>query len=336
MSDEHLPDAVGGKWNVLRAGGGSDGLEVPSLPLEVRTAAGPIRLAVGANGEPRLLIPLAQGDSLPAVEPGPALRVGVSTFMHRGRASRFLDLACLSTELESVFSEVVDELLDRIGAGSRVADAVDKTIDDFRALLVPQSQRAPERNRVAGLVAELVILNRLLDISSSAWQAWRGPAGDRHDFRIRNTSLEIKASLRAGASIVTVNGLEQLEPSAGGTLHLLHMILEPVAGGLLSIATLGGQVLVKADDPRGLEEMLHAAGCDDINDPAWNRYNFRLDGEQLYSVVSGFPRISPSVFPDGRVPAGVVDATYQIDLGIAESCRVSSALLDALLQEIAS
>lgn len=336
MSDAFPGNSVGGRWNVLRSGGGSDGLEVPSLPLEVRTAAGPVRLAVGSHGEARLLIPLAHGESLPTLEPGPALRIGTSAFMHRGSASRFLDLICLSRELESVFEEVVDELLARIAAGSGVAEAVNKTIDDFRALIVSRPERAPEKNRVAGLVGELVVLNRLLEISSTAWRAWTGPAGDRHDFRARATSLEAKASLRAGASVVTINGLEQLEPPAGGTLHLLHMVLEPVEGGLLNIAALGAQAIAKADDPNALRDLLQAAGCDDISDPAWNRYAFRLEGEQLYSVSSGFPRISASVFAGQKVPAGIVDATYQIDLGFAVNCAVPPARLDEVLQELAS
>lgn len=336
MSETALNGPIGGKWNVLRAGGGSDGLEVPSLPLDVRTAGDPVRLAIGSGGEARLLIPLGRDDHMPIVESGPALSISACILMHKGRALRFLDLTCLSPELETVFAEVVDELLARIAAGSRVSDAVSDTLEDFRALLVPASRRAPERNQVAGLVAELVVLNRLLDISERAWRAWRGPAGDRHDFRTRDTSLEIKASLRAGTKVITINGLEQMEPPTGGNLHLLHMIIEPVAGGLLGISALGNQALAKADDPAGLRKLLHATGCDDIEDPAWNRYTFRLDSEQLYCVDSRFPRISPSVFAEGRVPAGVVDATYQINLDSAESSKAPPERLGMLLQELAS
>lgn len=336
MSDAFSIGSIGGKWNILRAGGGNDGLEVPSLPLEITTAAGPIRMAVGSHGEARLLIPLGKGARLPSIEPGPALGVGLSTFTHRGRATTYLDLVCLSAELESVFAELVHELLRRIAQGTPVAESVQKTVDDFRALLVAQPNRAPEKSRVAGLIAELLMLNRLLDISCSAWRSWRGPAGDRHDFRARDTSLEIKASLHAGASVVTINGLDQLEPPAGGTLHLLHMILEPVGGGLLTVAGLGGQALEKADYPEGVSEMLHAVGCDDVEDSGWNRHAFRLEGEQLYTVTSGFPRISPSIFQAGEAPAGVVEATYKIDLGLAESCQASEVRYSELLRELGS
>jgi len=328
-------ETVTGQWNVLRTGGGVDGLEVPSLPLLVRAPAGPFRLAVGPNGEARLLVPLSLQDRSQALELGPALRIAVSTFTYNGRAARFLDLTCLSTELEGVFADVVDQILARVTAGVDVIRAVIQTIEDFRALLIPRSNNEPDRNRIGGLVAELVILNQLLEISNTAWRAWRGPTGDRHDFRVRNDSLEVKASLRAGTSVVTINGLEQLEPPADGTLHLHHMVLEPVEGGLLTVSALGHQALAKANDQAGLQELLLATGCNDVKDQGWNRFAFRLDGEQLYAVSSEFPRIAPSCFPDGKVPYGVVDATYQIDLAFAEGNRLPPLKLLELLRGFA-
>ncbi|WP_255349498.1 PD-(D/E)XK motif protein [Thioalkalivibrio sp. ALJ24] len=308
---------------------------MPSLALPARTDAGQIRLAVGPNGEARLLVPLARDDSLQSMEAGPALLISVSTLMHKGRASRFMDLMCLSSELETVFGDVVSEILARIAAGANVSQATSETIEDFRALLIPHSHRDIERHRVAGLVGELVILNRLLDLSPSAWRAWQGPAGDRHDFRVRDNSLEVKASLRAGVSVITINGLAQLEPPSDGSLHLLHLVLEPADGSLLSVAALGGQALSKADNPSGLRELLLSVGCSDILDERWNRHTFRLEGEKLYSVSVDFPRIAPSCFEGGDVPAGVVDATYEIDLGFAESCRRPPTEVDELLREFA-
>ncbi len=334
MSESRAEGAVAGQWNVLRAGGGGgDGLEVPSLALAASTDAGRIRLAVGPNGEARLLVPLARDDRPHPMEPGPALRISVSTLMHKGRALRFLDVMCLSNELEAVFGDVVDEILARIAAGAGVSEATSKTIEDFRALLVPQSHRELERSQVAGLVAELIVLNRLLDLSPSAWRTWRGPMGDRHDFRVRDKSLEVKASLRAGVSIVTINGLKQLEPPSNGSLQLLHVVLEAVDGGLLTVSALGGKALSQADDSSGLRELLLSVGCSDIHDQRWNRHAFRLERELLYSVSGDFPRIAPSCFADGDVPAGIVDATYQVDLGFAEDCIRSPAEFEDLLRE---
>jgi hypothetical protein len=301
------------------------------------TEAGPIRLAVGPSGEARLLLPLTPRERPGTIEAGSALRIGVTTLMHRGRAAKFLDIMCLSRELEPVFDEVVDEVLARVAGNVGGVDAVRTTIEDFRALLAMPVQREIERSRLAGLVGELVVVNRLLDLSAAAWRAWRGPEGDRHDFRVRDCSLEVKASLRAGTTEITINGLEQLEPpSGGGSLHLAHFVLEPVEGGLLTVAGLGGQAIARADDPDRLRELLALVGCADIGGAEWNQHSFRIETERLYRVSADFPRIAPSCFAGGVVPPGIVDATYRIDLAFAAGSECPSATFDAILRAMAT
>ena len=201
MSSEALKTTATGNWGLLRAGiqlGG--GLEIPTLPTDVSTVAGQVRLAIGPNEEPRVLLPLADRESPTTIHGGIALSITVSSFNHKGRILRFLDLICLSADLETVFGEVVDEMLVRIARGVGCVDAARSTIEDFRSLLVRAGRAEVDKGRIAGLIAELLVLNRLLDRSSSAWRTWSGPAGQRHDFRAGDTSLEVKASLRPSTS----------------------------------------------------------------------------------------------------------------------------------------
>ena len=333
-----MSDRAGSRWTILRAAGQteSDGLEIPSLPVGTIAQGGQIRLAVGQNGEARLLLPLTSGERAGSIEGGAALQIGVTTLLHRGRAARFLDIVCNASELEHVFDELVDAILARLATNVGVMEAVSATITDFRALLTTPLGRDLDRSRVAGLVAELLILNRLLDYAASAWRAWRGPEGDRHDFRVGDRSLEVKASLRAGATEITVNGLRQLEPPDGGTLHLAHFSFEPVDGGLLTVAGLGSQALARASEPEGLLELLSAIGCADVRAAEWNKHAFRLESERFYQVSSGFPRISPSCFVDGRIPGGVVDATYRLDLAFATAFECPATHVDIILQGMAT
>jgi len=324
-----------GRWSVLRSGRiDGDGLGIPSVPLAARTRAGAVRLAIGSCGEARLLVPLAAGEKTGGFETRGSLQIGVTTLMHQQRAIPFLDVVCTSPDLESVFGEVVDDIVRRLADRSDGVDAVAGAISDFRALLVPPSEKDVDVTRVVGLVAELVVLNRLLDISPLAWRSWRGPAGDRHDFRARDTSLEVKASLHAGASEVTINGIDQLEPPAGGSLHLAHLVLEMVEGGLLTVAGLGERALQRADDPAGLRALFASVGCADVRDGDWNRFAFRAEAERLYRVGCDFPRIAPSVFVGGRIPSGLVDATYIIDLRLAFDAECPPAEFDSLLHEL--
>ena len=326
MSSGELTSKAGTHWGLLRAGGHvGGGLEIPTIPTDVSSVEGPVRLAVGANNEPRLLLPLSRREMPTLVDTGNALSVSVSSFSYKGTHLRFLDLICVRDNLETVFEEVVDEILARIGHGDGCADAAQSTIADFRALLMRAHADDVSTSRVAGLVAELLVLNRLLDRSPSAWQAWRGPTGDRHDFRVGDTSLEVKASLRSATSGVTINGIGQLDAPTGGTLHLLRIVLEPVTGGILSLATLARSAMSKADEPPRIETLLNAAGCPDAFAEEWNRHSFRRESELLYEIRPGFPKLTRTMLKDGFLPHGVHDVTYTIDLSVAEDFRCQTA-----------
>ncbi len=336
MSSEALKSTATGTWALLRAGGQLDGgLEIPTIPTDVSTVAGQVRLAIGTNEEPRVLLPLDDRE-LPTISGGNTLSITVSSFNHKGQILRFLDLTCLSSDLETVFAEVVDEMLVRIARGVGCVDAARSTIEEFRSLLMRAGAAEVDKGRIAGLVAELLVINRLLDRSCSAWRAWSGPVGDRHDFRAGDTSLEVKASLRRGKSYVTINGLEQLEVPTGGTLHLLRIVLEPVSSGMLSVSSLARNAMAKADAPERLGELLAAVGCSDADAEDWNRHTFRTESEHLYEIRAGFPRLTTSMLADGIAPGGVHGIAYQVDLSVADPFLCDSTVYAALEERLCS
>ena len=331
MSVEELKFAATDHWTVLRGGGYQGGeLAIPTFPTGVYGDSGQVRLAVGPASEPRVLLPLADQESPTDLHGGSALAIEISSFSFKGRPIRFLDLICRSPELEGVFGDVVDSMLARIKHGERCLDSARSTIEDFRALLVRKRTSHVGQGRVAGLVAELLVLNRLLDRAASAWAAWCGPVGDRHDFRAGDTSLEVKAALRSGKSIVTINSLDQLDTPANGTLHLLRLAIEPVSNGRLSVSGLGRSAIAKSDDPERLRALLASAGCSDVDDERWNKHTFRVESEQLYEVRAGFPRITLAMLTAGALPHGVNGVTYEIDLSVAQHFMCNAEVYDEL------
>ncbi len=319
MSTESKTSAAGQAWAILRGGGKeSTGVEVPTVLSGVMAPAGPIRLALGERGEPRLLLPLDSGETTQDFAEAPSLRIVVSSYVTDGKATRFVDLTCLVPDLESVFSEVTAQILARIEAGQACVAAAQTTILDFRRLLLRSSSVAP--SKIVGLIGELFVLSRLLDRSPNAWRTWRGPIGDRHDFRSGDHSLEVKTSSRASQSI-TVSSIDQFSAPTGGSLHLLHLVLEQTPGGLLTVSALGQAVLDKANGPDRVIDCLAAIGCTDVNSASWNSVAFRLEAEQLYEIENGFPRLIPSMILGGSLPVGVTELTYRIDLVAASSFR---------------
>ena len=318
--DESGVEKAGDGWSLLRAGSReATNLEIPTVQTSCSTPAGPVRLALGENGEARVLLPLADGETLERLVDTPALRITSSTFSSTGKTMRFLDLTCLSKDLESVFEDVTNEIMARITAGEECVEATHSTVEDFRLLLARALSSKVSTPMIAGFVGELIVLNRLIGRSSRAWRCWRGPAGDRHDFRNGDFSVEVKVTLHAGSSLVTINSFDQLEPPSGGILHLIHLVLEPVASGMFSVSALGTGILAKVDDPEKVAELFAGVGCPDVKENSWNRLSFRLESETLYEVVDGFPRLVPSMLPDETVLANVSEVSYKVDLAGAQN-----------------
>jgi hypothetical protein len=322
-------------WTILRTGSKeSDNLEIPSLSAEAGSSKDPVRFAVSPSGEPRLLLPLAAYERAEQIETGNALEIKVSTLLLAGRPKTFLDLTCKSVDLEQVFTEVVEQILARVSGGVSAIDAVKDTLRDFRSLISQSSSRL-ERGRVAGLVAELIVLNKLLEHSPSAWQAWRGPVGDRHDFRNGDLSLEIKASTSPANNQITIHGIEQLAAPTAGSLFLHHVVLEPVKNGTLTVSGLGQSALARSDSECRLRHLLTEAGCSDVFDTRWNQYAFQFHSEQLYKVEGAFPRLLYSCFIDSKLPPGVNIDTYTIDLSLASAFRRTTAEFTQLIRALA-
>lgn len=311
-------------WTLLRAGGreAAAGIGIPTKVSEVGGSNGAARFALGQKGEARLLLPLGPSERSGTLLGAPALDVRVSSLLEAGRPRRFLDLTCLDPKLEVVFAQVAGQILERIGAGAHCLEAALSTIEEFRALLIRPAVSDIERTRVAGLVGELLVLNRLLDRSADAWESWHGPEKSRHDFARASNALEVKVCLGKGRGDVTINGLEQLSEPAGGKLFLQHFELEIAPAAMLSIAGLGRSVLAAASRPDELRALIAAAGCPDIDDPSWNSVSFRLEGEALYTIEDGFPRLVPANLPGGRAPAGVSGVSYVVELAEAAAYRV--------------
>ena len=337
MSDSGKVRTAGEGWSLVRAGDReATGLEVPTIPAKLSTPAGDVRFAVGERGEARLLVPLHAADEAPAVIEAPSIRIGVSRFMIAGRYTRFLDLTCLESELETVFAEVADAIVKRIASGQRGVTAAISTIDDFRALLLRASRTSRQSGVIAGLVGELLVLNRLLERSPGAWSAWCGPLGDRHDFRARGHALEVKTTTKVGNTEITVSSIEQLAEPTNGTLHLLHLTVEPTSGGLLTVSALTrGATAKAAGRTDGIFDRLRALGCPDADAPEWNASAFRYEDERLFEVCGGFPRLTPAMLPQRSLPNGVSGVTYRLDLRAAARFRRDKEATTALEKELA-
>ena len=133
------------------------------------------------------------------------------------------------------------------------------------------------------------------------------------------SAFEVKVTMKKGKGTLQINGLEQLSEPAGGELFLQHYEIEAATNGPLSIARLGNAALARASEPQRVAALIAALGCPGVDNEGWNAESFRLEGDRIYRVVPGFPRLTSADFPSGKAPTGVSAVTYNVDLGCAQS-----------------
>jgi hypothetical protein len=290
--------------------------EISTIATAIETGFGPARYSVGPAAEARLLLPLGPREVLLAMETM-ALTVKDVTLRVNKKLQRFVDVKCCERRLEYLFAEVASEVLLRIQGGQSSSSACSSTIHDYQALLTANRISAAPIPSVIGLLGELTFLDRLLDFSPDAWKCWRGPLGDRHDFRSGRDAVEIKTSQRKAATIVQITSLEQLESPSEGNLHLVHLHLDPSVGSEVSIAKLYARCISKVSSQIALSELVAAYGCPDPYQPEWNDLQFNLERFSIYNVRGRFPRVTTRSFVEESLPQGVVALQYSIDLAQA-------------------
>lgn len=167
--------------------------------------------------------------------------------------------------------------------------------------------------RQIGLLGELLFLERLIDqLGTSASDAWAGPIGDPHDFRLNQCEFEVKTTT-ATRRIHTINGEGQLLPSQGRSLYLLSILLGPAgqAGGVSLAAevvriqaALGGNAAVAAR----FRQSLQKCGYSDADREHYRRTFVLRRPMQLVPIDDAFPALTRS-----RIIAGVGAAAERIE-----------------------
>lgn len=325
------------RWMRLRGTGTGDGaIEVPSISSGVETGFGPIRFAIGPEGQPRLMVPCGPGAMPKGEASNGNLAITMSRYDVAGRKTLFIDVMCIERGLDPAFAELADEIVHRVASGNGPVDAVEGTIADFRDLLRDGEQQDVPDHQILGLIGELLVLRSLVRIGPQAIEAWTGPYEQRHDFRRREHAIEVKTSARADATSVSISSCEQLAEPSGGSLVLMHVKVERADAGDLSVSDLSTEIVGCGASRQLLEKALAAMGCLDPHALGWNRLRYALEEVNGYRIGPGFPKITSAQFPGGFLPEGIESVSYSIDLRAATAFQLSDSELRVELSRIAS
>jgi len=331
-SDESTREA----WRALQLGGGSSEFSLATIRLTLDAGFGPVRLALGEDGEPRLLIPTETGRRLPDGLSGVGVRVAVVQYLVAGAVRPFIEVTCAASELTEVFESLSDEILRRLRIGSGPEVAVADAIAEFRELLM--RGRAQSLEMRVGLFGEVVLLNELLIINSAAGSTWTGPLGQRFDFSGSRVCAEVKSTLRRSGSVIQVSSLEQLAPAGNErVLVLVHTVLERSGAGGQSLRELIEQGRQRSSAPDVIDRALACLGLDDWRTrEALADERFQALRQEFYEVGPGFPQLTPDSFRPGHPVPGVREISYSVDLAHARSFLLDPTRRTALLESLAT
>jgi hypothetical protein len=322
-------------WRTLEFGGGSDEFAIATLRLDLDAGYGPIRIAIGPDGEDRLLIPTEPGRRIPDSVSTDAVGVKVVQFVVEGRPRPFIEMICVDRNLQAPFRALVDDVLRRLRQGDPPERAVVDAVRQFRELL--RQNREYSLEELVGLFGELHVLNELLALNPDAAGCWTGPLRQRHDFSSEAISAEVKSTLNRGGRKIHISSLEQLEPSAGRPLVLFHAILERSGTAGETVRDLVERASRLATDAAVIDRAMDGLNIVDWRTSArlaMDRFTvFRVE---VFRVEGNFPSIVRASFLPGLPPPGVMNVEYALDLDLALSWRLPQADVPVILSQLAS
>jgi hypothetical protein len=309
--------------------------------LPVVTDQGPLAAAVDHEGHHHLLVPISAQRKIRSGLDGPVLQLRKRPLEDEDTYQVYADLACLREDLYDLFTGLCVEVLSTIEAlPDNPVKGLYRVLDRWKALFETHGPTlGPEQ--LAGLFAELLVLDRLLQRDPSAHRLWLGPKRYRHDFSTGNAAIEVKAGTDTNRRRPRIHGLDQLEPPVDGGLHLVWFGLQRVTttGAGTGFVDLVEQVLRQCDDETALLGLLAEAGYRTFEADRYGDVRFAVGEEKWYEVVPGFPGLTTNALVSAGLPVQVLDVEYTIELSDeTPACLTAeqvSHVIDRIVQEFA-
>jgi len=288
-----------------------------------------IWVAVDYQGRRHLLLQVPDGSHAPPTTTrGLQVTVGPHQ-VHGTEPAIYLDLTCLSEDVAVTFAAVAADIAAdaaRVAQDERLV-MVTAALSRWQWFWGVEPGRLSEQDAL-GLFAELWFLYRWPQPSAETIDAWTGSTGARHDFQWPARSVEVKAAARraGGAVLHRIHNLDQLSDPEQGQLFIFSLRVVRDALAQNTLPDLVERIDQRLhEDPRSHGEFARKLGLRGYSPAHRNRYNihYRILGEYLYAVDSGFPRLDARSFA-GDLPAGISDVTYVLDMAVCDPWLVAS------------
>lgn len=296
-------------WPVLRP---TRGEPFALYPLELELDAGRPMLAIDQRGDHHLLVPVKLDQDVIEDLRSAHVRLVRRDLVVEGRRGRYIDVVCHRLDLNALFDDVIAAMLTALNATPRSPAAVcGRVLAAWRELLRGSSRPMTEE-AVRGLVAELLALERILDVDDRVpvRSTWTGPDRMPHDFQLGGHDLEVKA-LGPTAAEIEIHGLDQLDDLGRG-LHLVLIRLRPHADGV-TLPDLVERVRSQCRDSTGMNDQLSKAGYSEADADSYRVTRYRVEQILAMDVADSFPRLTSRSL-NGALPEPISQLRYRLDL----------------------
>lgn len=247
----------------------------------------------------------------------------VQRVMYRRSIGSYIRVRCIASGADEAFASMALEIAREVAvAGRPVGELVTKTLERHAEMFERAGDTIPQ-SRTLGLFGELLLLRDLASHNSSSARNWSGPLGGHHDFEFPCDAIEVKTRLASSQALIHVNGVEQLDVTAGTRLWLVvNELVESESGE--SSADLLGRLRELGCDVGVLAHRLGMYGFK-MDDPRLGESRFVSKDAMVFEVVEGFPRLVAQSFAQAQVPSGVESVNYTIRIAALLQWRVADA-----------
>ena len=226
-----------------------------------------------------------------------------------------------------VFFAVADFLVEKISANSELKaapetlEAVIRKWIDFWS----RERASASREKILGLIGELLALEAWVDLSEKTYSVWQGPLGDPKDFRGSHDALEVKVSgTRTGPLVHQISSVKQLQIPDQGQLHVLSFRIGLGEVGSRSLDELVNSTanldIFQNDLGRAhLELALESAGYNDQLPLEFSKFD--IHESQLFEIRENFPRLIEENLPEDP---RIFDVKYAVDFSSAAEFLIAS------------
>lgn len=301
-------------WNEMVSNSENAHFSEGEFVLRLVSSDVPFKIFVGLDLDHKRLLALETSIKTPDI----LLETEAISYFRQQRLSGewLLVLRLEKIELTPVFGRLCQDLIDTaisIQTQTGLVKFFIERLHLWKKLFQDGNNGLLEKHQIKGLLAELITLERLLDIREdklTTLVAWTGPQRADQDFVFSDLAIEVKA-ISPSTTKIGISSIEQLE--AIQQLELWVYMLRD-SGNQPESVNLNSQYMKieskLSSEPMPLkifrEKMLDAGY---VEHEYYENFNFMIMDFIKFEVLDSFPKLTRE-----HMHAGITNATYSISI----------------------